>query len=408
MSEGQPTGSARWGGGPPAIDPLNMRAMLMLDVARELMVDREWAPKALRLELSDPADPHARTVSFLGVNDPRGIREVAEGRLDVAVLNPVVMLNMARLGTGPFDAPLDLATIAVLPHDDRLAFAVADRLGFRSLQDIAAARYPLRVSVRGSLDEVTSASVDVVLGVHGFSLRDIEAWGGTVFYDQPMPDDASRLGRLRAGEIDAIFEEGTIIWVDDVPAAGASVLPIDDEHLAELERIGFRRGVLDAATYPSLGRDVQTVDYGGWPIYCRADADDGLVRAFCAGLERAKDRIVWHIGPERQEPLPLERMCPSRSRPRSTSRCTRRQRLTGRSAGISRGEVQLAGLAARRAVRKRSGCSRTRISTSRRSYRVRSCSTSSWRRTTGSGIENLELGRLDRPGMGFRGSPNGA
>lgn len=218
------------------------------------------------------------------------------------------MLNMARLGTGPFASPLNLAVIAVLPHYDQLAFAVADRLGFTSLADIAAARHPLRVSVRGSLDEVTAMSIDVVLGSYGFSLADIVDWGGSVFYDQPMPNHPSRLGRLASGEIDAIFEEGTIIWADGLAAAGASILPIDDEHLDALVSIGFRRGVLDVDTYPSLAADIQTVDYSGWPIYCRADAGDELVRQFCAALERAKDCIVWQIGPEKQPTLPLDAM----------------------------------------------------------------------------------------------------
>lgn len=307
---GSPPGAkpARGGWGKPAVDPMNLRSMLMLDVARELMIDDDWAPRSLSVSMANPAAPGTAPVTFLGVNDPRAIAEVAAGRLDVSTLNPAVMLNMARLGTGPFTSPLELSTIAVLPHYDQLAFAVADRLAFASLSDIVAARYPLRVSVRGSLDEVTAMSVDVVLGVHGFTLADVVAWGGTVFYDQPMPNHPSRLGRLASGEIDAIFEEGTIIWADDVAAAGASILPIDDEHLAALERLGFRRGVLDVATYPTLAADVQTVDYSGWPLYCRTSADDALVRQFCRALDRAQNRIVWQIGPATQPPLPLAQM----------------------------------------------------------------------------------------------------
>jgi hypothetical protein len=220
----------------------------------------------------------------------------------------MVSITMARLGTGPFTTPLDLSTIAVMPHHDQLAFAVSDRLGITDLAEIAERRYPLRVSVRGSLDDVTSRSVDVVLGVYGFSLADLVAWGGAVLHDQPMPNHPTRIGRLASGEIDAIFEEGTIIWADDVRGAGASILPIDDEHLAALQRLGFRRGVLDVATYPSLGADVQTVDYSGWPIFCRTDAADALVEQFCRSLEHAKDRIVWNIGPAEQPPLPLEQM----------------------------------------------------------------------------------------------------
>ena len=287
---------------------MNLRSMIMLDVAREMMINDDWTHKAVSLSMSDPEHPAARPVTLLGVNDPRAIAEVAAGRLDLATLNPVVMLNMARLGTGPFRSPLAVSTIAVLPHHDQLAFAVADRLGFVDLQQIADARYPLRVSVRGSLDEVTAMSIDVVLGVHGFSLADIVDWGGTVFYDQPMPNHPSRLGRLTSGAIDAIFEEGTVLWANDVAAAGATILPIDDEHLATLQELGFRAGVLDVATYPTLGGDVQTVDYSGWPLYCRTTADDALVRQLCQALDRAQNRIVWQIGPETQPPLPIDRM----------------------------------------------------------------------------------------------------
>ncbi len=123
-----------------------------------------------------------------------------------------------------------------------------------------------------------------------------------------MPNHPTRLGRLRNGDIDAIFEEGAIIWADDVKAAGASFLPIDDEHLNVLRTLGFRRGVLGTATYPSLGTDVQTLDYSGWPVFCRQNESDDLVRQFCRGLDKAQDRIVWRIGPARQPPLPLAEM----------------------------------------------------------------------------------------------------
>jgi len=96
----------------------------------------------------------------------------------VSILNPAATLTMAHRGTGAFDSPKNVAAIAVLPHYDQLGFAVASRLGFSSLGDIAAERYPLRVSVRGSIDACTPIMVDVVLRAHGFTLADILAWGG--------------------------------------------------------------------------------------------------------------------------------------------------------------------------------------------------------------------------------------
>jgi TRAP-type uncharacterized transport system substrate-binding protein len=218
------------------------------------------------------------------------------------------MLTMAYRGVGVYGSPRDVATIAVLPHDDRLGFAVAGRLGFTSLDDIAAARYPLRVSVRGSIDACTPVMVDVVLKSHGFSLADLEAWGGEISYDQPMPNHPSRIGRLKDGEIDAIFDEGVVMWADQVTAAGAQLLPISPAQLDALTSQGFRRAVIEQSRYPSLTADVPALDYSGWPIYCRTDTADELVELFCQALVTRRDSIGWDIGGPRQPPLPLERM----------------------------------------------------------------------------------------------------
>jgi TRAP-type uncharacterized transport system substrate-binding protein len=150
--------------------------------------------------------------------------------------------------------------------------------------------------------------VDVVLREHGFTLADIEAWGGEISYDQPMPNDPSRMGRLKAGEIDAIFDEGVIMWADLVAGADAEFLPLSEAHLDALEAQGFRRGLLEQSRYPSLPGDILTVDYSGWPIYCRADAPDALIEKFCQALITRRDAIVWDIGGPQQPPLPLDRM----------------------------------------------------------------------------------------------------
>ena len=236
------------------------------------------------------------------------VEEVHARRIDISILNPAAMLTMAHRGTGAFTSPKDVATIAVLPHDDRLGFAVADRLGFAGLAGIAAARYPLRVSVRGSVDACTPIMVDVVLREYGFSLDDIRGWGGEISYDQPMPNHPSRIGRLERGEIDAIFDEGIVMWADLLAGVGASLLPLGPEHLTALEAQGFRPALIEKSRYPSLPADIPAVDYSGWPIYCRTDTPDSLVEKFCQALVRRRDHIPWDIGGVSQPPLPLERM----------------------------------------------------------------------------------------------------
>jgi TRAP-type uncharacterized transport system substrate-binding protein len=185
---------------------------------------------------------------------------------------------------------------------------VTDRLGFTSLDEIAEARYPLRVSVRGSIDACTPIMVDVVLRAHGFSLDDIRAWGGEISFDQPMPNHPSRMGPLERGELDAIFDEGVILWADQLAGAGARFLPLSFDRLEVLQNQGFRRGIIEKSRYPSLASDVPTVDFSGWPIYCRTDTPDVLVEHFCRALISRRDHIPWDIGGIHQPPLPLERM----------------------------------------------------------------------------------------------------
>jgi uncharacterized protein len=288
------------------VDPTNLRPMLFLDVARQIMLSDDWSHRAVSVVMESHTGPGRFT--FYGANHPDSIDAVHDRRVDVSTLNPAALLTMAHRGTGAFSSPREVAMIAVLPHYDQLGFAVASRLGFASLDDIAAARYPLRLSVRGSLDACTPLLVDVVLRAHGFSLDDIRAWGGEISYDQPMPNHPSRIGPLERGELDAIFDEGVVLWADLLTAAGARFLPLSPDRLDSLRTQGFRYGLIEQARYPSLPGDVPTVDFSGWPVYCRSDTPDALVEQFCQALVRRRDDIVWDIGGPRQPPLPLERM----------------------------------------------------------------------------------------------------
>ena len=294
-------------GGRPPVDPSGIRAKLMLDTASFMMTEPDWNFRETRIELKSQAGAPG-TFRLFGSNHPDSIVEVFERKLDISVMNPSAILNMGHLGVGLFAEPMQVATIAVLPHYDQLGFAVSKASGITSLDDIREKRYPLRLSTRGSLDYCTTRLVELVLKAHGFSYEDIISWGGSVSYDQPMPDDASRIGQVPTGELDAIFDEGIMIWADKVEEAGMRFLPLAENRLVELERLGFRRGTIEQSRYATLPADVPTLDFSGWPVYARVDTSDLLVRKFCEGLEANKQRTVWHIGGREQADLPLARM----------------------------------------------------------------------------------------------------
>lgn len=294
------------------VEPPNIRAKLMLETLSHMVAEPDWPYRHVSLDVKSQGD-ELGAFRLLGANEPESIRAVFERRIDLAILNPAAILTMAHRGVGLFSQPMEVALIAVMPHYDQLGFAVTRSSGLSSLDDIREKRFPLRVSVRGSMDACTHQLVNSVLRAHGFSYDDIIAWGGSVSYDQlmpgqPAPQHPSRIERVVAGTLDAIFEEGVAVWANRAEEVGMRFLDIDNEHLALLQRQGFRRASIEKARFARLPADVATVDFSGWPIYCRKDTPGLLVRKFCEALEARKDAIPWTWGPIKQKPMPLERM----------------------------------------------------------------------------------------------------
>src|ERR1700755_2503380 len=134
--------------------------------------------------------------------------QVAAGDgFDLAFVNPSALLTQAYRGVGLFRAPLPVRIVAVYPSWDRFVFMVHPRTGIRSLAGIKAQRYPLRVSVREDLTHSTLVLIDQAFALHGFALKDIEAWGGRLVLCGG-PSDDRRLGAPARGGDAAGFGGG--------------------------------------------------------------------------------------------------------------------------------------------------------------------------------------------------------
>jgi ABC-type nitrate/sulfonate/bicarbonate transport system substrate-binding protein len=114
--------------------------------------------------------------------------------------------------------------VAVYPSWDRFVFMVHPRTGIRSLADLKAKRYPLRVSVREDPTHSTHVLIEQAFALHGLTLKDIESWGGRLVLCGG-PSDLRRLEPMARGEVDAVLDEGIKVWLDQALAAG--LVPIE-------------------------------------------------------------------------------------------------------------------------------------------------------------------------------------
>jgi TRAP-type uncharacterized transport system substrate-binding protein len=283
--------------------PHTTRSRLMLEVASALVNRRDWPLLQARISLREQG-AQDWPLTLFGSDSPATIYEVADKKVQFAIANPGMILKLAVLGSAPFNRPMPLRTIAVLPSRDQMVFAVSSDTGLNSFSEIRERRFPLKVSLRGQPDHSLQIIVNRVVEAAGFSLSDIVSWGGEVRYDSGMPYGDNRIGAVHRREVHAIFDEGVSAWGNMALEIGMRFLPLEEDLVQRVEAVGLRRSVIEKKLFPKLGADVPSLDFSGWPIYTHQDTPDQLVNDFCRALEASKDRIPW----AQEGPLPLAQM----------------------------------------------------------------------------------------------------
>ena len=285
--------------------------MIALEIAKGLALgeDRRFWQAMVRIE---GAAGDGATLSLFASDNPEGIHDVVERRAAMALINPSAMLTLAYRGTGPFSEPLPVRAIAVMPSYDLFAFVVTPDTGLTSLEDVRERRFPLQISLRGQRNHSIHSVLDSVFAAAGFSVADVERWGGAIHYEPGFDapersgfDSPARLELAQNGTINAIFDEAVVRWLDPALEIGMRALPLGASTVRNLEQMGFRRNIIDRATHPLLEADVETIDFSGFAVFVRDDAPDDLVTAICAGLDLRSARIPY----EGHGPLPIACMC---------------------------------------------------------------------------------------------------
>jgi TRAP-type uncharacterized transport system substrate-binding protein len=251
-----------------------------------------YGPRDMCIAVGSGSHESFRPWLRMSTGSPILAHAVCRGELEMAMVNPSGFLTQAYRGTGLFVNPLPVRVLATYPSWDRYVHVIHPRTGLKSLAEIKEKKYPLRLSIREDKTHSTRVLLEQTLELYGLSLADLEAWGGSLQLNGG-PGDQRRLDALHAGTIDAIFDEGLVLWFEEALAADMQPIALDEFAFKKLQALGWRRVVIPKGRYPHLKAAHECIDYSGWPLYTRASLPDDAAYKVCEAIMARKDEIYW-------------------------------------------------------------------------------------------------------------------
>jgi uncharacterized protein len=241
-----------------------------------------WAKITAALAQSlDGNREKAGVVSSVGVYTPKfGLgslenpRMVGRGEVDVGITNPPVTAKLAMEGIGPYRESVgSLRAIARFPEPDYIFWLVDEKLGIASMEDIPR-RKPKLTLVSGRRcptgpDTITWA-IEEVMKQYGFAYKDIEAWGGKVLYP----------GQATIG----------VPIVNSYPMNSLGLRAEVVEHMKS--KYGFVENTIPKGRLKGTEKDLLTLDYGGWLLFCREDLPEELAYLLAKASMDNRERIA--------------------------------------------------------------------------------------------------------------------
>ena len=262
----------------------------------------------LKILSTNPAGSNSVPLSF-AADSFAELKGVAEGRYTLAWVNPSAAATLAYRGTGPFKTKLPLRVIATFPSYDVMGFAVHKSTGITSLAQIRKMRFPLRLSTNVTSESAIAASptmftVQAVMNAAGFTLSDLEKWGGKVL-SVPRPSHPDRRDAIQNSTVDAVFDEGIKSWGQTAIDNGFLYLPIEGEILRRLGKMGYRTSVVPRSRFKGMTSDVPTVDFSGWPMVVHADLPNHVAYALCEAIEKRRKALPS----DNFKPISMRQLC---------------------------------------------------------------------------------------------------
>ena len=163
------------------------------------------------------------------------------------------------------------------------------------MEDIVARR-PAMTLVSGRVGptgpDTLTWTVEQVMKWYGFSYDDVNSWGGRVLFPGPA---VVGVPMVRRGEGNAVFQEGVHdeSWEELAEARPMRCLELDPQAVAYMrDTYGFEEAVIPKGRLKGIDRDLLTVSFGGWLLFCRADLPDEIAWLLAQTSMERRDRIA--------------------------------------------------------------------------------------------------------------------
>lgn len=251
-----------------------------------------YGPRDMCISVGSGSNETFKPWLRMSTGSPILAHAVCRNELEAAIINPSGLLTQAYRGTGLFSEPLPVRIIATYPSLDHFVFMIHPRTGLKSLAEIREKKYPLRLSIREDATHSTRVLVDQTLEAYGMSLNEIESWGGSLQLNGG-PGDARRMKAIADGTVDAVFDEGLVLWFNEALDAGMQPVTLDDAAFKYLTGLGWRKYTIKPGRYRSLKQEHTCIDYSGWPLYTRASLPDDDAYKICDAIAARKELIYW-------------------------------------------------------------------------------------------------------------------
>ena len=205
-------------------------------------------------------------ISFKPNSPGGGVLAVAEGQADFTATATGTEIRLANEGGAPFAKPLKgkFSYVMQLYDNQFIHFLMtkewADANGIKSWADIAAKKPRMRLAInRTDNPQTTIGGPYEVMKAHGFTIQDIEKWGGSYV----LGNSQIGLDAIVDGKADVFMNARNLSdsLVKDV-AGKRALLWIDGERATiqkAADTFNFKADMVEKGTYPFMEKDYPTV-----------------------------------------------------------------------------------------------------------------------------------------------------